>query len=206
MAYEAYANGWPDLKQLQELAEKVGNIPTFTSSDKEAIEDLISNAQALIEVAEDGAAGVPFDNTGTGVLSTNVQGAISELDSRVKDLTLLKTINIDSLTSGTDYVQFEYSGLSVDLGADLADYSEVIIVTEWFISDWTKRGNMVIIPTGLVELENLGCTAIVGNTESPNSNTLYVTMEDTEKCPYVWSRFNSSDLTPTKAKIFIYAR
>lgn len=78
MAYEAYANGWPDLKQLQELAEKVGNIPTFTSSDKEAIEDLISNAQALIEVAEDGAAGVSFDNTGTDFESTNVQGAIEE--------------------------------------------------------------------------------------------------------------------------------
>ena len=81
MAYEAYANGWPDLKQLQELAEKVGNIPTFTSSDKEAIEDLISNAQALISVAEDGAEGVPFDNTGTGFTSTDVQAAIEEAAS-----------------------------------------------------------------------------------------------------------------------------
>ena len=71
-------NGWPQLKELQELAEKVGNIPTFTSSDKEAIEDLISNAQALISVAEDGAEGVPFDNTGTDFESTNVQGAIEE--------------------------------------------------------------------------------------------------------------------------------
>lgn len=71
-------NGWPQLKRLDELAQKVGNIPTFTSSDKEAIEDLISNAQALIEVAENGAAGVPFDNTGTDFESTNVQGAIEE--------------------------------------------------------------------------------------------------------------------------------
>lgn len=74
-------NGWPQLKELQELAEKVGNIPTFTSSDKEAIEDLISNAQALISVAEDGAAGVAFDNTGTDFESTNVQGAIEEAAS-----------------------------------------------------------------------------------------------------------------------------
>lgn len=71
-------NGWPQLKELQELAEKVGNIPTFTSSDKEAIEDLISNAQALISVAEDGAAGVPFDNTDTDFTSTDVQAAIEE--------------------------------------------------------------------------------------------------------------------------------
>ena len=78
MAYEAYANGWPDLKQLQELAEKVDTMPTFTSSDKEAIEDLITNAQALIAVAEDGAEGVPFDNTGTDFTSTDVQAAIEE--------------------------------------------------------------------------------------------------------------------------------
>ena len=71
-------NGWPQLKELDELARKVGNIPTFTSSDKEAIADLISNAQALIAVAEDGAAGVPFDNTGTDFESTNVQAAIEE--------------------------------------------------------------------------------------------------------------------------------
>lgn len=74
-------NGWPQLKELDELARKVGNIPTFTSSDKEAIEDLISNAQALLAVAEDGAAGVPFDNTGTDFNSTDVQGAIEEAAS-----------------------------------------------------------------------------------------------------------------------------
>lgn len=71
-------NGWPQLKRLDELAQKVGNIPTFTSSDKEALEDLIANAQALIEVAENGAAGVPFDNTGTGMTADNVQEAIIE--------------------------------------------------------------------------------------------------------------------------------
>lgn len=74
-------NGWPQLKRLDELAKKVGNIPTFTSSDKEALEDLISNAQALIEVAEDGAEGVPFDNTGTDFESTDVQSAIEEAAS-----------------------------------------------------------------------------------------------------------------------------
>lgn len=72
-------NGWPQLKELDELARKVGNIPTFTSSDKEALEGLISNAQALIAVAEDGAAGLPFDNTGTSLLSTNVEDAIKEI-------------------------------------------------------------------------------------------------------------------------------
>lgn len=199
-------NGWPQLKKLEEIENKIDNVPSFTPDEKEALEDLVDNATVLNSIAEDGAASVAFDNTGTRISSTNVQGAISELDSRVKPLTLLKTISIDSLTSGTNYRQFEYSGLSVDLGADLADYSEVVIVTEWFISDWTKRGNMVIIPTDLIELENLGCTVIVGNTESPNSNTLYVTMEDSEKCPYVWSKFNATDLTPTKARIFIYAR
>ena len=71
-------NGWPQLKELDELAQKVGALPTFTSSDKEAIEDLIANAQSLISVAEDGAAGVPFDNTGTDFNSTDVQGAIEE--------------------------------------------------------------------------------------------------------------------------------
>ena len=71
-------NGWPQLKELDELARKVGNMPTFTSSDKEAIADLISNAQALIDVAEDGATGVPFDNTGTDFTSTDVQAAIEE--------------------------------------------------------------------------------------------------------------------------------
>lgn len=74
-------NGWPQLKELQELAEKVGNIPTFTSSDKEAIEDLISNAQALISVAEDGAEGVPYDNTESGLTADEVQGAIDEMVS-----------------------------------------------------------------------------------------------------------------------------
>ena len=81
MAFESYANGWPDLKQLQELADKCENLPTFTSSDKEAIADLISNAQALISVAEDGAEGVPFDNTGTDFTSTDVQAAIEEAAS-----------------------------------------------------------------------------------------------------------------------------
>ena len=71
-------NGWPQLKELDELARKVGSIPTFTSSDKEALEDLIANAQALIDVAENGAAGVPFDNTDTDFSSTDVQSAIEE--------------------------------------------------------------------------------------------------------------------------------
>lgn len=199
-------NGWPQLKKLEEIENKIDNVPSFTPEEKEALEDLVDNAETLNSIADDGAEAVAFDNTDTGISATNVQGAISELDSRIKHLTLVKTINIDSLTSGTNYRQFEYSGLSVDLGVDLAEYSEVVIVTEWFITEWTKRGNMVIIPTDIIELENLGCTVIVGNTESPNSNTLYVTMEDTKKCPYVWSRFNSSDLTPTAAKIFIYAR
>ena len=74
-------NGWPQLKRLEEIAQKVGNIPTFTSSDKEALEDLLSNAQALIAVAEDGAEGVPFDNTGTEFSSTDVQSAIEEAAS-----------------------------------------------------------------------------------------------------------------------------
>ena len=72
-------NGWPQLKELDELARKVGNIPTFTSSDKEALEDLISNAQALIDIAEDGAAGVPFDNTGTELTADDVQAALVEI-------------------------------------------------------------------------------------------------------------------------------
>lgn len=71
--------GWPQLKRLEEIAQKVGSIPTFTSSDKEALEDLIDNAQALISVAEDGAAGLPFDNTGTSLISTNVEDAIKEI-------------------------------------------------------------------------------------------------------------------------------
>lgn len=79
MAFESYANGWPDLKKLDELAQQVASMPTFTSSDKEVIEDLIDNAQALIEVAEDGAAGVVFDNTGTDLSSTNVEDAIKEV-------------------------------------------------------------------------------------------------------------------------------
>lgn len=74
-------NGWPQLKKLEEIAQKVGNIPTFTSSDKEALEDLIANAQALIDVAENGAEGVPFDNTDTGMTADNVQEAIVEASS-----------------------------------------------------------------------------------------------------------------------------
>ena len=72
-------NGWPQLKRLEEIAQKVGSIPTFTSSDKAALEGLISNAQALIAVAEDGAAGIPFDNTETSLISTNVEDAIKEI-------------------------------------------------------------------------------------------------------------------------------
>lgn len=40
--------GFPQLKELDELAQKVDNMPTFTSSDKAALAELIENADALI--------------------------------------------------------------------------------------------------------------------------------------------------------------
>ena len=45
--------GFPQLKELDELAQKVGNIPTFTSSDKAALSELIENADALIALIPD---------------------------------------------------------------------------------------------------------------------------------------------------------
>lgn len=71
MAYEAYANGWPDLKKLNELAKKIDSMPTFTSTDKQFLEDLI----------EDQAAALGFDNAGTDLQSDNVEDAIKEVYS-----------------------------------------------------------------------------------------------------------------------------
>lgn len=68
MAFEAYANGWPDLKKLDELAKKIDNVPTFTSEDKQFLEDLF----------EEQAAAIAFDNTGTDFQSDNVEDAIKE--------------------------------------------------------------------------------------------------------------------------------
>lgn len=59
------------------LATRAGS-DTFTSSDKAALAELITREQALIAVADDGAEGVPFDNTGTGFSAENVQEAIIE--------------------------------------------------------------------------------------------------------------------------------
>lgn len=68
MAYEPYANGWPDLKKLDEIAKKIDNVPTFTSEDKRFLEDLF----------EEQAAAIAFDNTGTDFQSDNVEDAIKE--------------------------------------------------------------------------------------------------------------------------------
>jgi hypothetical protein len=71
-------NGWPQLKKLQELAEKVGAMPTFTSTDKAALEEFIANEQAIIE-----AAGLAED---VGELQTTVGDASSGLVKDVDDL------------------------------------------------------------------------------------------------------------------------
>ena len=60
------------------LATRAGS-DTFTSSDKAALAELIAREQALIAVADDGAEGVPFDPTGTGLSAENVQAAIEEV-------------------------------------------------------------------------------------------------------------------------------
>lgn len=78
MAYEAYANGWPDLKKLEELAEKVGAMPTFTSTDKAALEEFIENEQAIIA-----AASLATD---VGELQTTVGDNTSGLVKDVDDL------------------------------------------------------------------------------------------------------------------------
>lgn len=62
-------NGWPQLKELDEIAKKVDNMPTFTSSDKQFIEDLI----------EEQAAALGYDNTESGLTADDVQGAIDEM-------------------------------------------------------------------------------------------------------------------------------
>lgn len=56
-----------------------GGSDTFTSSDKAVLAELIEREQALIAVADDGAEGVPFDPTGTGLTAENVQAAIIEV-------------------------------------------------------------------------------------------------------------------------------
>ena len=71
-------NGWPQLKELQELAEKVGALPTWTSTDKAALEEFIANEQAIIEAATLA--------TDVGELQTTVGDASSGLVKDVDDL------------------------------------------------------------------------------------------------------------------------
>ena len=71
-------NGWPQLKELDEIAQKVGALPTFTSSDKAALEEFIANEQAIIEAATLA--------TDVGELQTTVGDASSGLVKDVDDL------------------------------------------------------------------------------------------------------------------------
>lgn len=78
MAFESYANGWPDLKKLDDLAQQVASMPTFTSTDKEALEEFIANEQEIIA-----AAGLAED---VGELQTTVGDASSGLVKDVDDI------------------------------------------------------------------------------------------------------------------------
>ena len=68
---KAYATGWPDIKELDEIAKQLDNVPTFTSEDKHFLEDLF----------EEQAAAIAFDNTGTDFTADNVEDAIKEAAS-----------------------------------------------------------------------------------------------------------------------------
>lgn len=111
MAFESYANGWPDLKKLDDLAQQVASMPTFTSTDKAALEEFIANEQAIIQAATLA--------TDVGELQTTVGDASSGL---VKDVDDLQTTVGDN-TAG--------------LVKDVADLKTATAVSDGTITDAT---------------------------------------------------------------------
>lgn len=97
MAFETYANGWPDLKKLDDLAQQVAAMPTFTSTDKAALEEFIANEQSIIA-----AAGLAED---VGELQTTVGDSSAGLVKDVDDLQTTVGDNTAGLVKDVDDIQ-----------------------------------------------------------------------------------------------------
>ena len=106
MAFESYANGWPDLKKLEELAEKVGAMPTFTSTDKAALEEFIANEQAIIQAATL-ATDVGELQTTVGDASSGLVKDVDDLQTTVGDNTAGLVKDVDDLQTANEYLTTE---------------------------------------------------------------------------------------------------
>lgn len=128
---------------------------------------------------------------------------------------LLKSKEIASLNTEQRYINniqrtvksFEYMSYEIlDNDEDILNYRYLYVYDRWYIDGkWNSWGNGCIIPVFLIK-EQEEVTASTGSIEMPNTTSLYIaiTKEYSKNMPYIYSMFNASEKTPTKAKVFIY--